>query len=159
LEDRLDDVEAKDLDWKGVVSDFYQILEKELEVADQAIEKMVIEDELTDELCELCGKPMAVKHGRFGEFLACSGYPDCKNTKARVHKINVKCVKCGKDMVARKSKKGRVFYGCSGYPDCDQIYWNKPTELKCPKCGGVMLEKPTKTTKLMCANTECGYKE
>lgn len=158
LEERLDDVEAKDLDWKGVISDFYGILEKELEIADQAIEKMVIEDELTDELCELCGKPLAVKHGRFGEFLACSGYPDCKNTKARVNKIDVKCAKCGKDIVARKSKKGRVFYGCSGYPDCDQIYWNKPTQLKCEECGGVMLEKPTKTTKLMCANAECGYK-
>ncbi len=159
LEDKLDDVESKNLYWKGIIKDFYSILEKELEIADQAIEKVVIEDELTDEICELCGKQMVKKHGRFGEFLACSGYPDCKHTKPIVTKIAVKCPKCGKDIVARKSKKGRLFYGCSGYPECNQIYWYKPVEQKCPKCQSLMTKKPTKTTKLLCSNPECGYKE
>lgn len=159
MEDKLDDVEVKNVDWKSIVEDFYAPLEKELEVADKAIEKVKIEDELTDELCELCGKPMAVKHGRFGEFLACSGYPDCKNTKPRVKKIDVKCPKCGKDIVARKSKTGKLFYGCSGYPDCNQLFWNKPVNQKCPKCGALMTEKKTKTSTLVCSNSECGYKE
>ncbi len=159
LEDKLDDVESKDLFWKGIIKDFYSILEKELEIADEAIEKVVIEDELTDEICELCGKQMAKKHGRFGEFLACSGYPECKNTKPIVTKIEVKCPKCGKDIVARKSKKGRLFYGCSGYPECNQLYWYKPVEQKCPKCQSLMTKKPTKTTELLCSNPECGYKE
>lgn len=159
LEDKLDDVEAKGDNWKNIIVDFYKTLEEELKVADAAIEKVTIEDELTDELCELCGKQMAIKHGRFGEFLACSGYPECKNTKPIVNKIEVKCPKCGKDIVARKSKKGRVFYGCSGYPECNQLYWSKPVDKKCPECGSLLLEKPTKNTKLVCSNGECGYKE
>ncbi|WP_130863494.1 type I DNA topoisomerase [Bacilliculturomica massiliensis] len=159
MEDKLDDVEVKNVDWKSIVEDFYGPLEKELEVADKAIEKVKIEDELTDEVCELCGKPMAVKHGRFGEFLACSGYPECKNTKPRVKKIDVKCPKCGKDIVARKSKTGKLFYGCSGYPECNQLFWNKPVSQKCPKCGALMMEKKTKTSNLVCSNSECGYKE
>lgn len=159
LEDKLDDVEAKGDNWKSIIVDFYKTLEEELKVADAAIEKVTIEDELTDELCELCGKQMAIKHGRFGEFLACSGYPECKNTKPIVNKIEVKCPNCGKDIVARKSKKGRIFYGCSGYPECNQLYWSKPVDKKCPECGSLLLEKPTKNTKLVCSNAECGYKE
>ncbi len=159
MEDKLDDVEVNQADWKRIISDFYGPFAEELEVADKAIEKVKIEDEVTDELCELCGKPMVVKHGRFGEFLACSGYPECKNTKPRVKKIDVKCPKCGKDIVARKSKTGKLFYGCSGYPECNQVYWNKPIDQKCPKCGALMTEKKTKTTKLACSNPECGYKE
>lgn len=159
LEEKLDDVEVKNEDWKGVIGNFYKTLEEELKIADEAIEKVQMEDEVTDEVCELCGKPMVVKHGRFGEFLACSGYPECKNTKPRVKKIDVKCPKCGKDIVARKSKTGKLFYGCSGYPECNQIFWNKPINQKCPKCGALMMEKKTKNTKLICSNTECGYKE
>lgn len=159
LEEKLDDVEVKNEDWKGVIGNFYKTLEEELKIADEAIEKVQMEDEVTDEICELCGKPMVVKHGRFGEFLACSGYPECKNTKPRVKKIDVKCPKCGKDIVARKSKTGKLFYGCSGYPQCNQIFWNKPVNQKCPKCGALMMEKKTKNTKLICSNTECGYKE
>lgn len=159
LEEKLDDVEVKNEDWKGVIGDFYKTLAQELEVADEAIEKVQMEDEVTDEICELCGKPMVVKHGRFGEFLACSGYPECKNTKPRVKKIDVKCPKCGKDIVARKSKTGKLFYGCSGYPECRQVFWNKPVNQRCPKCGALMMEKKTKNTKLICSNTECGYKE
>lgn len=159
MEDKLDDIEVKNTEWKSIVAGFYKILEQELKVADDAIEKVVIEDELTDEICELCGKQMAIKHGRFGEFLACSGYPDCKNTKPIVSKIDVKCPDCGKDIIARKSKKGRVFYGCSGYPECNKLFWNKPVDKKCPNCESLLIEKKTKTTSYMCSNSECGYKE
>ncbi|MDR0569620.1 MAG: type I DNA topoisomerase [Clostridiales Family XIII bacterium] len=158
MEDKLDDIEAKDADWKGVVSVFYDILKDELEVADNAIEKLQLEDEVTDEICELCGRNMLKKYGRFGEFLACGGYPECKNTKAIVQKIDVSCPSCGKDIVARKSKKGRLFYGCSGYPDCNQIFWNKPVEKKCPQCGSLMTEKKTKNASLVCSNAACGFK-
>jgi DNA topoisomerase-1 len=102
---------------------------------------------------------MVKKFGRFGEFLACSGYPECKSTKPIVKKIDIKCPQCGRDIVARKSKKGRVFYGCSGYPECNRIFWNKPVEKKCPECGALMTEKKMKNTELMCSNPECGYKE
>lgn len=159
LEDKLDDIEIKNIKWKDIVGDFYKILKKELEVADAEIQKVTIEDEVTDELCEICGKPMVIKHGRFGEFLACSGYPECKNTKPIVNKIDVKCPKCGKDIIARKSKKGRVFYGCSGYPECNQLYWNKPVDKKCPNCSSLLTEKKTKTSSYVCSNPECGYKE
>lgn len=159
MEDKLDDIEVKNTEWKTIIADFYGILEQELQVADEAIEKVNIEDELTDEICEVCGKQMAIKHGRFGEFLACSGYPDCKNTKPIVSKIDVKCPDCGKDIIARKSKKGRVFYGCSGYPDCNKLYWNKPVDKKCPNCSSLLTEKKTKTTNYLCSNPECGYKE
>ena len=154
MEDKLDDVEIKDLEWKKIIRDFYGPFEKELEVADHAIEKVTVEDQPTGETCELCGKT-----GRFGEFIACSGYPECRNTKPIVKTIDVKCPKCGKDIVARKSKKGKLFYGCSGYPDCDQSYWYKPVDKKCPKCGALLIEKKTKAGNLACSNAECDYKE
>lgn len=159
MEDKLDDVEIKDLEWKKIIRDFYGPFEKELEVADNAIEKVTVEDQPTGETCELCGKPMVLKTGRFGEFIACSGYPECKNTKPIVKTIDVECPKCGKDIVARKSKKGKLFYGCSGYPDCDQSYWYKPVNKKCPKCGALLIEKKTKAGNLACSNAECDYKE
>lgn len=159
MEDKLDDIEVKNTEWRSVVAGFYKILEQELKIADEAIERVTIGDELTDEICELCGKPMAIKHGRFGEFLACSGYPECKNTKPIVNKINVKCPDCGNDIIARKSKKGRIFYGCSGYPECSKIYWNKPVNKKCPNCSALLMEKKTKTSRYQCSNSECGYKE
>lgn len=159
LEDRLDDIEIKNIDWKEIVSDFYSILKEELIVADGEIEKMVIEDELTGEMCEKCGKPMAKKQGRFGDFIACTGYPECKNTKQIVNTIDVKCPKCGKDIIVRRGKTGRVFYGCSGYPDCDQVFWSKPTDKKCPECSSILLEKKTKSSSYVCSNNECGYKE
>ena len=159
MEDNLDDIEIKGVNWKGVVGDFYGTLKEELEVADREIEKVEFEVELTGENCEICGKPMAVKHGRFGTFAACTGYPECKNTKPLVQTIDVKCPKCGKDMVVRRSKKGRVFYGCSGYPACDKSYWNKPVNKKCPKCGDLLVEKKGKDTQYACGNSECDYKE
>ncbi|MBF1170147.1 MAG: type I DNA topoisomerase, partial [[Eubacterium] sulci] len=125
MENRLDDVEVGSQKWKDLISEFYGPFKKELDVADSAIEKIVVEDVPTGELCELCGKPMVIKAGRFGDFIACSGYPECKNTKPIIKTIGVKCPNCGKDIVARKSKRGRLFYGCSGYPDCKTVFWNK----------------------------------
>lgn len=159
MEDKLDEVEVKDTDWKDIIRGYYGTLAKELEIADKEIKKVEFEVELTGEMCEKCGKPMAIKHGRFGEFAACTGYPECKNTKPIVKSTNVKCPKCGKDIVARKSKTGRLFYGCSGYPDCQQSYWNKPIGRMCPKCGSMLVEKKTKTSKYACSNSECDYKE
>lgn len=159
MENKLDDVEVKDMDWKDIIRDYYKILEKELEVADEEIEKVEFELELTGEMCEKCGKPMAIRHGRYGEFAACTGYPECKNTKAIVKTIDVKCPECGKDLIAKRSRTGRVFYGCSGYPDCQQSYWNKPIDKKCPKCGSLLVEKKTKNSKYACSNSECDYKE
>ncbi|MDR0356843.1 MAG: type I DNA topoisomerase [Clostridiales Family XIII bacterium] len=159
LEDRLDDIETQGVDWREIVGKFYDVLKEEIKVADREIEKVELQDEVTDEICDVCGKPMVIKHGRFGAFLACSGYPECKSTKPIVTKINVKCPLCGKDIVARKSRKGRVFYGCSGYPNCTQSYWNKPVDKKCPKCGSLLTEKKTKTSALQCSNSECGYRE
>lgn len=159
MEENLDDIETKHTAWRDVIGDFYGTLKDELDIADQEIEKVEFQQELTGELCEKCGKPMAVKYGRFGAFAACTGYPECKNTKPIVQTIDVKCPKCGRDIVARKSKKGRVFYGCSGYPECTQVYWNKPVNRKCPKCGSLLTEKNGKTVKYVCSNSECDYKE
>ncbi len=159
MEDNLDDIEIKGVNWRSVVSDFYGTLKDELEVADKEIEKVEFEVELTGEECEICGKPMAVKHGRFGAFAACTGYPECKNTKPLIQTIDVKCPVCGKDIVVRKSKKGRLFYGCSGYPECTQSYWNKPINKECPKCGNLLVEKKGREKGHMCSNAECDYKE
>ncbi|MCL1809324.1 MAG: type I DNA topoisomerase, partial [Clostridiales bacterium] len=159
LEDKLDDVEIKNADWKGIIDEFYGTLKGELEVADSEIEKVVFEDQLSGDMCELCGKPMAIKHGRFGEFLACTGYPDCKNTKPIVSKIDVKCPACGQDIVKRKGKSGKIFYGCSGYPQCNQVYWNKPVNKACKECGSLLVEKKLKSSTLSCSNSECKYKE
>ena len=159
MEDKLDDIEAKELNWKQVVRDFYGPFKEELEVADKAIEKVKLEDRLSGDICELCGKPMAIKTGRFGEFLACTGYPDCKNTKAIVKTINVKCPDCGGDIVAKRGRSGKVFYGCSNYPECNRAFWYKPVDRKCPQCGELLLEKPTKNTKYVCSNDKCGYRE
>ena len=148
MENRLDDVEVGSQKWK-----------KELDIADSAIEKIVVEDVPTGELCELCGKPMVIKEGRFGDFIACSGYPECKNTKPIIKTIGVKCPNCGKDIVARKSKRGRLFYGCSGYPDCKTVFWNKPTDKRCPECNSILLEKKTKNKNFVCSNEKCGYTE
>lgn len=159
MEDKLDDVEAKDLDWKKIIRDFYGPFKEELDIADKAIERVEIPDRPSDEVCEVCGKPMVIKSGRFGDFLACSGYPECKNTKAIVKSINVKCPDCGRDIVAKRGRSGKIFYGCSGYPECTRAYWYKPTNKKCPECGELLLEKHTKTTKYACSNDKCGYKE
>ena len=160
MEEQLDDVEMGSTQWKDVIRNFYKGFEKELEVANKEIEKIEQKVILTDEVCEKCGKPMALKNGRFGEFLACTGYPECKNTKAIVKKIDVKCPKCGiGDIVARKSRRGKIFYGCSQYPECDQVFWYKPTNKKCPLCGSLLLQHKLKNSTLSCSNNECKYKE
>ncbi len=159
MEDKLDEVGLTIDDWKQILRDFYVNFEKELKIADESIEK-IDSDEITDIKCDKCGKFMVKKHGRFGEFLACSGYPECKNTKPIVKEIGVKCPKCGREIVEKRSKRGRIFYGCSGYPQCDNSYWNKPVNRECPKCGALLTEKKTKTFKgLVCSNSECDYKE
>ncbi len=160
MEDKLDDVELNKIKWKSIIREFYGPFNEELEVADQAIEKVVVEDKPTGETCEICGRPMVIKAGRYGEFIACSGYPECKNTKPIVNTIGVKCPKCGNEIVEKRSRRGRIFYGCSGYPNCDQSYWDKPTNKICPDCGSLLVEKRTKSgTSLSCPNKECGYKE
>lgn len=160
MEDKLDGVEAEGTEWKNIIREFYDPFRQDLEKADAAIEKVKIEDKPTGEMCELCGKPMVIKAGRYGDFIACSGYPECKNTKPIVKTIGVKCPKCGKDIVKKKSKRGRVFYGCSGYPNCDMSYWYKPVNRTCPVCGALLVEKKTKDGKhLVCSESECGYKE
>lgn len=159
IEDKLDLIEVENLNWKTIIRDFYGSFKKDLDYADEKIEKVEMEERISDEICDLCGKPMAYRHGRFGEFLACTGYPDCKNTKMIVNSIGVSCPTCGKEIIQRKSKKGRLFYGCSGYPACNQLYWNKPTQKECPKCGARLVEKKTKQGELACSNSECDYKE
>ncbi|MDD5922064.1 MAG: type I DNA topoisomerase [Eubacteriales bacterium] len=159
MEDKLDDVEIKGADWKQVIRSFYGPFHQELEKAEQNIPKVEIEDRPAGVNCEICGRPMVIKTGRYGEFLACSGYPECKNTKPLIKEIGVSCPKCGKPLVQKRSRRGRIFYGCSGYPDCDMSYWNKPVNKKCPKCGALLVEKKGKNTTLACSNKECDYKE
>jgi DNA topoisomerase-1 len=160
MEDKLDDVEAKGTEWKSLIRDFYGPFKQELDKADEAIEKVVVEDKPTGEFCELCGKPLVIKAGRYGDFIACSGYPECRNTRPIVKTIGVKCPRCGKDIVEKRSRRGKIFYGCSGYPECDQSYWNKPVNKQCPKCGSLLVEKVSKgEKKLECSNKECDYKE
>lgn len=159
MENRLDEVEVEDIQWKSIIRDFYKDFEKELKHADESIEKIEMKEQITDEKCQLCGRPMAIKQGRFGEFLACTGYPDCKNTKPIVKSTGVACPLCGRDIVQRKSKKGRLFYGCSGYPNCNNLYWNKPVDKQCPKCGSLLMEKKLKNSQYVCSNKECDHKE
>ena len=159
MEEKLDDIEIKGVRWKNIIEDYYGTLEAELKNAyDNALE-IDQEPELTGDICEVCGKPMALKHGRFGDFIACTGYPDCKNTKAIVKKIGVTCPECGGDIIERRTKKGRLFYGCSNFPKCSNAYWDKPVEKKCPECGSLLVEKKSKDSTLACSNKECNYKE
>ena len=159
MEDKLDDVETKGIDWKKIISDFYGPFEKELKAADEAIEKIQVEDRPTGEVCEICGRPMVYKMGPFGEFMACSGYPECKNTKPIVKTIGIKCPECGRDIVERRSRRGKIFYGCSGFPKCKVSYWYRPVDKTCPKCGSILLEKKGRGTSLACSNETCDYKE
>ncbi len=159
MEEKLDSIEEQGADWRNIVSDFYGPLSKELEYADQKIEKVKLEDTLTGEMCEKCGKPLAIKHGRFGDFIACTGFPDCRFTKKIQKTVGVKCPVCGKDILEKKGKKGRIFYGCSGYPDCQKAYWYKPTNKKCPKCGELLVEHKVKGKTLECPNENCDYTE
>lgn len=159
MEEDLDHVEEGAEDWVRVLSEFYESFEKRLSVAEEEMKEIEIEDEVSDELCEKCGKPMVYKLGRFGKFLACSGFPDCRNTKPIVKDIGVTCPKCKEGhVVERRSKKGRIFYGCDRYPECDFVSWDKPSPKPCPKCGSLLVEKRNKQGgKLQC--TSCDYVE
>lgn len=138
---------------------YYQPLEKELEIARATLLKVKVEDEETDIVCENCGRKMVIKKGRYGKFLACPGYPECKNTKPYYDYLDVLCPKCGKRIIEKKSKKGKRYYTCEGYPDCDLILWEKPVK-NCPKCGSLMFEKGKKgNKKLVCSNENCAYQE
>ena len=156
MESRLDKIEEGNENWKEVVSQSYSPLASSIKEAIDNIEKINMDEE-TDEICELCGSNMLIKHGRFGRFMACKNYPECKNTKPIVNKIGVTCPKCQNgDIVLRKSKKGRNFYGCSNYPECDFVEWNKPTGEVCKECGSYMVEKITKKeSKQICSNKDC----
>ncbi len=159
MEDKLDDVEGKGISWKQIIRDFYGPFEVELKKAEDELGHVELTPVETGEVCELCGKPMVIKSGRFGDFIACSGYPECKNTKPIVKTIGVACPDCGRDIVARRGKSGKIFYGCSGYPECKRAFWYKPTNRKCPLCGELLLERHTKTIKYACSNAKCKYKE
>ena len=156
LEELLDKIEEGSVTWKSVISNFYPDLEEAVRIAQKDLEKVQIADEVTDVICEECGRNMVIKYGPHGKFLACPGFPDCRNTKPYLEKIGVSCPKCGGDIVIKKSKKGRRFYGCVNHPDCDFMSWARPVEKKCPKCGGYMVAKGSK---LACANEDCRYVE
>lgn len=154
MESLLDKVAEGAIDWKAVVSNFYPDLEEAVQAAEKDLEKIKIEDEVTDVVCDLCGRNMVIKYGPHGRFLACPGFPECRNTKPYLEKIGVACPKCGKDVVLKKTKKGRKYYGCEDNPECDFMSWQKPSAEKCPECGGYMVEKGNK---LVCADSQCGY--
>ena len=154
MEGLLDRVEDGSVKWKTVVENFYPDLHEAVELAQKELEQIKIEDEVTDVICEECGRNMVVKYGPHGKFLACPGFPDCRNTKPYYEKIGVECPKCGADVVIKKTKKGRRYFGCSSYPECDFMSWQKPSAEKCPDCGGPMVEKGNK---LVCMDEQCGF--
>ena len=161
MESQLDLVEAGKLPWKQVIRDFYGEFEKELEAADKNItgEKIALQDEVTDVICEKCGRNMFIKHGRYGKFLACPGYPECKNTKRLVTKAEGTCPRCGRELEEKTSKKGKKFFGCSGYPDCDFMTWDTPLKDTCPVCGKTLLRKNGKNGKIYCSNEHCDFEK
>ncbi|MEL1134026.1 type I DNA topoisomerase [Desulfitobacterium sp. THU1] len=158
LEMKLDDIEEGTLPWKNVIRDFYGPFAVSLEEAEQRMDKVQIEDKVSDEICENCGRNMVIKMGRYGKFLACPGFPECRNTKPLLEEVGTKCPNCGNPLVIRRSKKGRKFYGCSSYPECEFVSWELPASEPCPKCGGLMVVKTSKQGKrYACTNTECRY--
>ena len=153
METLLDGVAEGTVEWKSIIRNFYPDLKEAVEHAEQALEKIEIEDEVTDTLCENCGRNMVIKYGPHGKFLACPGFPECRNTKPYFEKIGVKCPKCGGEIVIKKTQKGRRYYGCENYPECEVMTWQKPSKEICPKCGSMLLEKGNK---LVCADSSCG---
>ena len=154
MEGLLDRVEDGSVKWKTVVENFYPDLDEAVQAAQKELEEVKIEDEVTDVICEECGRNMVVKYGPHGKFLACPGFPDCRNTKPYLEKIGVLCPKCNNELVIRKTKKGRRYYGCISYPDCDFMSWQKPSAERCPDCGGAMVERGNK---LVCMDEQCGF--
>lgn len=159
MENQLDSVENGDVEWKSVIRDFYTPFEKVLEKAEAKIDKVKIADEVSDVKCEKCGRMMVYKLGRYGKFLACPGFPECRNAKPIRIEAGIECPKCGKKVLVKKSKTGRTYYGCEDNPACDFMTWDVPvTDRKCPKCGGVLLKKNMRgSKKIVCANEKCDY--
>lgn len=159
LESELDKIEEGQREWQEVISNFYEPFAEMLKAAEESIGHLEIAEEETDEICELCGRRMVIKQGRFGRFIACPGFPECRNTKPLLEKVGVSCPSCGGEIVQRKSRNRRVFYGCSNYPDCSFTLWNRPLPKKCPQCGSIMVEKGSKKRGLQeaCSNEQCGY--
>ena len=154
MEALLDGVSEGTVDWKTIVSNFYPDLEEAVQNAEKELEEVKVGDEESDEVCELCGRRMVIKYGPHGRFLACPGFPECRNTKPYYEKIGVACPKCGKDIVLKKTQKGRKYYGCIGNPECDFMVWQRPSNEKCPVCGSILLEKGNK---LVCSKEGCGF--
>ena len=153
METLLDGVEEGTVNWKTIIENFYPDLDEAVQKAEKELQEVELKEEFSGENCELCGRPMYIKYGPHGRFQACSGFPDCRNTKPYYEKIGVACPKCGKDIVLKKTKKGRKYYGCIDNPECDFMVWQKPSGMKCDKCGSILLEKGNK---LVCANENCG---
>ncbi len=154
MEGLLDMVEEGKVRWKSVIENFYPDFEIAIKNAEQELEKIKIEDEVTDVICDQCGRNMVVKYGPYGKFLACPGFPDCRNTKPHFEKVGIPCPVCGGEVVLKKTKKGRKYYGCENNPECEFMSWQKPSTVKCEKCGSYMIEKGKK---LVCSNKECGF--
>ena len=159
VEDSLDTVENGNVKWQELIDDYYKQLEQSLKKAKTEMEgvKLTLEEDKTDLICDLCGKPMVVKYGRYGKFIACSGYPECKNIKKIVKDIGVACPKCGRKIIEKKTRKGKIFYGCEGYPECDFVSWNEPVNEKCPLCSSILFRKKDKNKTIYCAAEGCGY--
>ena len=161
LENKLDRIEEGTAEWRKTVATLYEPLKEAVEIAEKEIAKITIEDKVTDILCDKCGRNMVIKQGRFGEFLACPGYPECKNTKAITKELDVNCPLCGNTIVEKRSKKGKTFYGCSNYPECNYVSWYEPVNKPCPQCGELLVKRYSKKSGeyLSCPNKECDYTE
>jgi Topoisomerase IA len=161
MEDKLDNIEEGKEKWSLIVDEFFKPLKVSIDIAEKEIAKITIEDKVSDVPCDKCGKMMVIKHGRFGDFLACPGYPECKNTKPIVEELAVSCPKCGGKLVAKRSKKGNRFYGCTNYPECNFVSWFEPAGENCPQCGSYMVKRYNKTkgNYLQCSNDSCKYKK
>ena len=161
MEKKLDHIEEGSTEWRSVVGEFFEPLKIAIEKAEKEVSKVVIEDKVSDVPCDKCGRMMVIKRGRYGNFLACPGYPECKNAKPIVEELDVPCPECGKTIVVKKSKKGKKFFGCSGYPECKFVSWNEPVKDKCPECSTYMVLKYSKKdgNYVQCSSKECGYKK
>ena len=157
MEEKLDEIEEGRAEWHQVIADFYGPFSKTLAAAEKEIEKIVIEPEQSGEVCEKCGRPMVYRMGRYGRFLACSGFPECRNTKAIVNMTNQKCLACGGNIVQHKSRTGRIFYGCDNYPECKYVSWDMPIDQKCPVCGTQLTERVQRggEKQIICPNKDC----
>ncbi|MBQ4361785.1 MAG: topoisomerase DNA-binding C4 zinc finger domain-containing protein, partial [Lachnospiraceae bacterium] len=155
MEEQLDDVAEGKMPWKDLLRFYWPPLKAEVEKAQKELDHVQLAVEETDVVCEKCGRHMVIKYGPHGKFLACPGFPECRNTKPYLEKIGVKCPQCGADIVRKKTRKGRVYYGCENNPECDFMSWQKPVEEACPKCGGYMIERGHY---IMCHDSSCGYR-